>query len=232
MIDRKLLVDERRLKQVIINLLSNAVKFTPKGRISIIAKGKMLDNRRRVIHITIKDTGLGIKDSDIPKLFKEFTTLPTHHSVNPNGTGLGLYLSRKLIRLMNGDITVKSRFGFGSKFTIELPLQDLPECSNTNTTCKLPGSESPDPPVELRLTSPRPLTILVVDDNEMNVLVVLSLLKKMGATCDRAGNGQQAICMVKEKAASTQETQRAYSLIFMDINMPIMCGDEVTGSLY
>ncbi len=220
-------MDERRLKQVIINLLSNAVKFTPKGGIAIIVKPRT-EQGQRILSISIKDTGLGITADDIPKLFKEFATLPTHQSVNPNGTGLGLYLSRNLVKLMNGNITVKSKYGSGSKFTIHLPLRDLPPetavvpAAVTTTGSNKPVSESSPFPLLPVTISFHPPRILVVDDNEMNVLVVLSLLRKMGANCDRAANGQQAISMVREHVTD------AYSVIFMDINMPVMCGDEAT----
>ena len=97
--------------------MSNAVKFTVNGGITIHIKKKS-----DFIHITIKDTGVGIKQEDLPKLFKEFCSLSNNQEMNPNGTGLGLYLCKKLALLMDGTISVRSIYGQGTKFTLKLPL--------------------------------------------------------------------------------------------------------------
>ncbi len=213
---RTIVTDERRLKQVLINLLSNAVKFTSQGAVVVRVKPKIVNSRRALL-LSVKDSGLGIKPEDMPKLFKEFGTLAAHQALNPNGTGLGLYLSRRLVRLMEGDIKVKSTFGAGSKFTVSLPLiEPTVPCSGA-TSAASPSCQLP----EVRISIPQSSNVLVVDDCESNKLVVSTLLRGMGVGCDCAGNGQEAIAAVSGLGAKT------YSLIFMDINMPIMCGDAV-----
>jgi signal transduction histidine kinase len=110
--------DERRTKQVIVNLVSNAIKFTDKGKIEI-----MLAKKDRRAEVSVSDTGIGIKKEDLDKLFKAFSKIHIKGRPNQEGTGLGLYLSKKIIGLLGGEISVKTEFGKGSKFTFTLPLK-------------------------------------------------------------------------------------------------------------
>lgn len=119
--------DERKIKQIIFNLLSNAVKFTPdSGRVTVRARMTVVDNmgeQRRMIEVSIEDTGIGIKEEDLPKLFSTFTQL--HQSVYTKeygGTGLGLALTKHLVELHHGSMWVKSEFGKGSRFYFSLPV--------------------------------------------------------------------------------------------------------------
>ena len=239
--------DERRLKQIIINILSNAIKFTMNGGITISCN--VLSGN---VFINISDTGIGIKPEDINKLFTEFCTIKEHMTYNPNGTGLGLYLSKNLANLMNGDITVSSVYGKGTEFTIKLPLekkQFIPLIT-IDETCpikqreikKVPlnnpyknethfhMSKNLDPPIEdLSITDnlKGDGLILVVDDSPTNVFVMCEMIEKLSFKTEKAYNGKQAIDMVKSNSLN----KRFYSMIFMDINMPIMSGIEVNLNL-
>jgi len=110
--------DERRTKQIIMNLVSNAIKFTEKGEIGIRVEGS-----GAWVSITVKDSGIGIKETDMPKLFKQFSRIMVEGQPLQEGTGLGLYLSQKLARVLGGEIKAASEFGKGSEFTLTLPLE-------------------------------------------------------------------------------------------------------------
>ena len=213
---RYIVSDERRVKQIVLNLLSNAIKFTMYGGITVKSKIKGND-----VYITVADTGMGIQPEDLPKLFKEFSTLNTHQSVNPNGTGLGLYLSRGLAQLMEGDISVKSIYGKGSKFKVRFA-----SIMNSN----LQTLKIPNPPLKSRQhifkQCKKDTLVLIVDDNQINFYVLSGMLKRYCVNSDTAKNGKEAIEQVKNKA-NGKLVPKNYSLIFMDINMPIMSGIEV-----
>jgi len=213
-------VDERRLKQVLINLLSNAVKFTTQGGILISVKEKAI-NENPMICISVKDTGMGIKNEDLNKLFKEFATLPIHQSMNPSGTGLGLYLSKNLIKLMDGDITVKTEFEKGSKFTIQLPCSRVDEYKETEIkSCDMTPIRTNGEFTPLKTSK----KILIVDDCEMNSYVLASMVHKLGIDTIQEYNGKDAVNQVLNNS-------KGIGLIFMDINMPIMNGIEATQKL-
>jgi len=215
---KNIIANARRLRQVLLNLLTNAIKFTDKGQISIIVKKSFGD-----VKIRVKDTGMGIKPEDLPKLFKEFEMLEMHRSINPNGTGLGLYLSKKLVNEMRGDITVKSIIGEGSTFTIVLPLpQEKTSSKDIIQTIPLQSSELI---IEMSETKRKCKCkkVLAVDDNDTNLLVIVELLKRYGILCDTARNGQDAIQLVK-KRKEEGECCLEYKLIFMDCYMPGMSG--------
>jgi signal transduction histidine kinase len=117
-VELNMVADQRKLKQILFNLLSNAVKFTPAG--GTVAVSAVRDGN--FIEITVADTGMGIKDEDIPKLFQSFTQLESVYTKKFEGTGLGLALTRQLVELHGGRIWVKSAFGEGSRFIFFLPL--------------------------------------------------------------------------------------------------------------
>lgn len=231
--------DERRVKQILINLLSNAAKFTMAGGITVKIKRK-----GQTAEMIVKDTGIGIKDEDLPRLFNEFCTISEAHAINPNGTGLGLYLSKKFATLMNGSISVKSVYGKGTKFTVKLPLskeivqsrgrngplkESKVDTRNATTgTCDHKETElAEDMVLESKLrpavVAASKRTVLVVDDNPISLYVVSKMLAKCFVESDKALNGKQAIEMVKKKGR-----REPYALIFMDINMPIMSGPKVS----
>ena len=114
-----LLSDRRRIKQVLVNLVSNAVKFTDQGQVTIT--GKRLDNKQ--VEVGVSDTGIGMKEEDIQRLFQPFQQIDESLTKEHEGTGLGLYLCRKIVDLLHGEISAQSEYGTGSTFTITLPLQ-------------------------------------------------------------------------------------------------------------
>ncbi len=250
---------------MVINLLSNAVKFTSRGEITVSATRKKLPFGEE-LRIHVIDTGMGIRADDLPKLFGEFSTLQSHQAVNPNGTGLGLYLCRSFVRLMGGDIRVKSEVGVGSKFTVSLPLPESmaeeakeesqprsrhkdsdfapliaarsvevgslvagqqSQCSAGNNTIGNLMNNSTSSCAGAKDSGE--VTVLVVDDNEMNLYVMASLLVSHHLACDKATNGLRAIDLVQQRSQKNRE--KPYSLIFMDVNMPVMDGIEAAAVL-
>eukprot|EP00826_Nyctotherus_ovalis_P058698 TRINITY_DN8093_c0_g3_i2.p2 TRINITY_DN8093_c0_g3~~TRINITY_DN8093_c0_g3_i2.p2 ORF type:complete len:269 (-),score=44.01 TRINITY_DN8093_c0_g3_i2:106-912(-) len=215
---RTIYADARRVKQILVNLLTNAVKFTLKGGITISYEVK-----ENEVHTSVKDTGLGIKSEDMSKLFTEFCTISTHQSLNLNGTGLGLYLSKSLAKLMDGDITVESVFGEGCKFTLILPLNsDATEIENVGEKT----AKSADMTLTTEISTHHlkghdgNRRALVVDDNPISSFVISEIIKRYSMDSDTALNGKQAIELAEDR-------NKSYSVIFMDINMPVMSGNEV-----
>lgn len=227
--------DERRVKQILTNILSNAMKFTSKGGITLKTKKK-----NKMAQITVKDTGLGIKPESIPKLFNEFCMLSEHQAINPNGTGLGLYLSKKFAKLMNGSITVKSKYGTGTKFTLKLPLAKTQRATKKRVriledskAAKGPRKsknelkedivvDSLDSENRLRTTMPIGRKVLVVDDNSINLFIITQMVSKHSVNVDQASNGREALDLIKQHAF-----RDPYALVLMDIHMPVMSGPEV-----
>ena len=171
------------------------------------------------LRIIKEDTGIGISSEDIPKLFKEFGMLDAHRLINTNGTGLGLYLSKKLIKIMGGDITVESILNSGTKFIIHLPKKE--EISDIlQLNIKTPSKEITANNSFKKCACKE---ILVVDDNEANLFVMNSMLKSLGIECDTANCGKKAIEMVQGRNNSC-DCCKNYKLIFMDFNMPEKIG--------
>jgi len=112
--------DKRRIKQVLTNLINNAVKFTDKGNVKIAAKVL----KDKMLEIRVADTGIGIKPEDMNKLFQPFQQIETSSAGADKETGLGLYLCKKLVTLLGGDIRVKSEYGTGSEFSFAIPLKN------------------------------------------------------------------------------------------------------------
>ncbi|HNP20361.1 MAG TPA: response regulator [Fulvivirga sp.] len=207
-IPKNILADEIKLIQIFSNLISNAIKFTPaNGDIHVRA---FIEKKKRngalLIMGTVKDTGIGILDEDTKKLFKSFTQLDSSTSKIYKGTGLGLFISKKLTELMKGEIGVKPNENGGSTFwfTFEtLEVSPLPEIEMSDNASVLLGNPS----------------ILVVDDNKVNLHLASELLKKAGCKVTTANSGKKAVRL----ASKTQ-----FELILMDIQMPTMDGIEAT----
>lgn len=207
--------NSRRLKQVLLNLLTNAIKFTERGKVSIISEATDTE-----VKLTVKDTGTGIKEENIPKLFKEFGMLDEHRKMNSSGTGLGLYLSRKLMNEMQGEITVKSEYNKGTEFTLHFPLE--PDNNVVQINADPTGTNS----VDVEESKCECNKILVVDDTNVNLFVIKGLLEKIKIKCDIAQSGPEAIEYVKKRYENNCCTY--YKLILMDYHMPGMSGPETT----
>jgi CheY-like chemotaxis protein/HPt (histidine-containing phosphotransfer) domain-containing protein len=208
--------DEVHLRQIINNLLSNAVKYTHVGKIVLRVKELSRKDNSVELDIEIEDTGIGIREEDMDKLFMNFTRLDEKKNRNIEGTGLGLPLTEKLVKLMGGNISVKSEYGKGSVFTVNLSQNIINSEAIGNFEDKYSEFISRKKENSLNILIPD-AKILVVDDMEMNVLVVKGLLKRTMAEIDTAFSGEECLDMINRKR---------YDLILLDHMMPEMDGIE------
>ena len=199
----RLLVDERGLKQILVNLLNNAIKFTPKGGLVVLdIKG---DKTHQIVHFNVSDTGIGIPKEQIERLFQPFVQIDGSLSRAHEGTGLGLSLVEKLAKAHGGNVKVESTVGKGSHFTVSLPWV-------------VPSKQSIAPPIEEKAPNVTTgISILLVEDEEINQFGIQSYLTNCGYEVNLASNGIEALEKVKEKKPA---------LILMDIQMPVMDGLE------
>lgn len=215
-IPSKLYGDELRIKQVLTNLLSNAVKYTKEGSVTLKAFFKWLDADTIELCFSVKDTGIGIKKEDLSQLFDSFKRLELRKNRNIEGTGLGLNIAKQLVELMQGAITVQSEYGKGSTFTISIPQKVMDQhpigkLDDALLECR----KEKNVKVEF-FTAPN-ATILVVDDNSMNLSLMKELLKRTQIKVDLATSGKECLELTKQKA---------YDIILMDHMMPELDGVE------
>lgn len=207
--------DDVRIRQIISNLLSNAVKYTPAGAVTLLMKEEKIDQESILLYVAVTDTGIGIKPEDMEKLFESFQRLDQQRNRNIEGTGLGISIVQKLLQMMDSKLEVESVYGEGSKFFFsvkqkvvsaepigdyEKRLQDSILTSENETYLFAPDA-----------------SILVVDDNEMNLKVIKGLLKRNGIVPDTADSGKKCLELVSGKL---------YDIIFLDHMMPEMDGIE------
>lgn len=207
----KLIGDPDRIKQILFNLLGNAFKFTQQGEITLSVNCTEIPDRSGIeLELTVADTGIGISIENQARLFQEFSQVgeATQHI---RGTGLGLVITRNLLTLMGGSITVSSEIGKGSTFCARIPLQY--EIADAAAKPAEASQIQPDTRVNHR---PR---ILVVEDNDVNQLVSKAMLEYLQCEVTMAGNGAEAI---------DSFTSHSFDLILMDCNMPVMDGFEAT----
>ncbi len=210
--------DEIRIKQIYSNLLSNAVKYTDEGKIDISVKGQREKNVFYIV-FNVSDTGVGIRQEDMPTLFDSFQRMDLKRNKYVQGTGLGLSITKQLVDNMKGTISVESEYGKGSSFTVripqeivdEKPMGDFAEAYNTIIN----QNEQPE---EIVFEEGR--KVLVVDDNEMNLRVMKALLGKIGVAADFVLGGLECVEKCKKEK---------YDLIFMDHMMPEPDGIETLG---
>ena len=199
--------DASRLKQICVNILTNAVKYTKEGSITFIINSVVKNNVCRLI-ISVEDTGIGIKQENINKLFNKFERLDLKDNVTIEGTGLGLAITKKLVDMMHGKIVVQSVFGKGSKFTVSID-QGIVK----NPTIKVEAINTTHEKIEVKNK-----TVLVVDDNKINLKVAERLLQTYGVLVECVESG--FICIDNLKSG------KKYDLILMDDMMPRMSGVE------
>ncbi|MBO4847340.1 MAG: EAL domain-containing protein [Lachnospiraceae bacterium] len=216
----RLLGDERRLRQILINIMNNAVKYTEKGSVTLKVLFENLRSDSVDIVFKVKDTGIGIRQEDIPSLFDKFTRLDTDKNKTIEGTGLGLAITSQILNLMDGKIDVKSTYGKGSTFTVRLP-QMLVSSDEIGDIKLLKNTPDRSKQIGFTFTAPD-AQILIVDDTDVNRLVVKELLAVTGVKIDEAESGNECLEKVKNKA---------YDLIFLDYRMPGMDGIEVLKAL-
>ena len=206
--------DERRVIQILVNLLTNAVKFTPEaGSIGLEVRS---DSEHQLVQFTVWDTGIGIAQRDLQRLFKPFVQIDGSLSREHEGTGLGLALVYHLTKLHGGSIAVESEVNVGSRFTVTLPWrQGNPANLAPNLPVDTSAQSDHDP--ELSFTGPTLATILFAEDNQANAEVVASYLTAKGYRLIIAKNGIEVL----EKSK-----QQKPDLILMDIQMPEVSGLE------
>ncbi|OKH38659.1 hypothetical protein NIES2119_08670 [[Phormidium ambiguum] IAM M-71] len=202
--------DENKLRQVLINLLGNAIKFTQEGGVTLRTRNKKLDRLFNLISFEIEDTGAGIAENEIKKLFDPFVQSEAGRKYQ-QGTGLGLAISRKFVQLMGGDITVKSKLNEGSSFKFDIQIK----LGNAN---EIPREKPIQRVVGLAANQPK-YRILIVDEVEDNRLLLHQLLAPLGLEIQEAENGLEAV---------TKWEKWQPHLIWMDMRMPVMDGYEAT----
>jgi signal transduction histidine kinase len=209
--------DELRLAQVITNLMTNAIKFTPEnGKVQLNAEKLEEKDDEVTLRIEVADSGIGISPEQQSKLFSAYNQADRTIAKQFGGTGLGLAISKRIIELMQGKIWIESELGKGAKFIFTLKMKKGTQGANNDITANAPASGIKA--TDLHLQS---YTILVAEDMDFNREVLSKFLEKTGVTIDFAENGKEAV----EKFKVNYEK---YSLIFMDVNMPEMDGDEAT----
>lgn len=199
--------DRRRVTQVLSNLVRNAIKFTQEGSVTVSAKSD--DNKKLVF--SVRDTGQGIPDDDLAKLFKDFSQLKHTTAQNLEGTGLGLSISKKLVSLVGGEIGVTSQVGEGSTFWFTVPISGATFSTKEKTLRSTGQKKNVDG-----------TKVLLVEDNLINQQAFKVMLQKMGCTVDVLSNGKQAVENFKKAE---------YDIVFMDIQMPEMDGLEATAEI-
>jgi signal transduction histidine kinase/CheY-like chemotaxis protein len=205
--------DMTRVRQILLNLLGNAVKFTRKGSVTFTVSCVARKDDEIMLSFEVADTGIGIRDEDIDKIFENFGRTDSARNRSIEGTGLGLTISRTLCRMMGGEITVRSSYGEGSVFTAVIPqkiadarpLAQYAEIVECNDEARGPGFIAPT------------ARILSVDDSGTNLAVLRGLLSPFRAMIDECLTGEEAVEMVK---------RNRYDLIYMDHMMPGMDGIE------
>ncbi|MBF0486672.1 MAG: response regulator [Nitrospirae bacterium] len=206
---KQLIGDPLRLGQVITNLLNNAIKFTEKGDIILSVKALHMTETEVILEFSINDTGIGIKPEQLTSLFKPFTQLDASTTRIYGGTGLGLTICKNLVKKMHGDISVKSEYGKGSKFTFTVLLGCQRPCGMSHYSF----------PADCHK-----LKALVVDDNETSRTILTSILESFTFSVTTVDSGEMAVNEIKRASGVPQNDQ--YKLVLMDYKMPGMDGLE------
>ena len=210
--------DALRLGQVLTNLLSNAVKFTEKGHVTLRVSFPAWQPDQATLLIEVADTGIGMNAEQMQTLFSEFTQADGSTTRRYGGTGLGLSITRRLVALMNGEISVDSEPGRGSCFRLSLPVQPARILGSGSA---VPQAVRAQVDERLRLDG---LRVLLVEDNVLNQQLASELLRRRGATVRVAGHGQEALDRLRSPGAE-------YDVVLMDLQMPVMDGYQATQAI-
>ncbi len=220
---RELYGDEVRIKQVITNILTNAVKYTEKGSITFSIGFEDLDvfPEQIMLNVAVKDTGIGIKAEDIPKLFLEFERIEEKRNRNIEGTGLGMSITRSFLNLMGSELKVDSTYGVGSTFSFSLKQRVVSRKELGDYRDSYSGDQKERKRYRAQFTAPD-ASVLMVDDTQMNLKVFTSLLKKTLIRVDTAQSGDEGLKLAAENK---------YDIIFIDHMMPQKDGIETLHEL-
>ncbi len=211
--------DNKRIRNILINLMNNAVKYTSHGFIKVIVALEGIDDDMAKIRFSVADSGIGIKEEDLPKVFNKFEKFDSKKNSGIEGTGLGLTIVKGYTQHLGGEISVESEYGMGSTFTVTLSQKiinqtKLEEMKDNQLVTEADSETDGVPRKHFRISNAR---ILVTDDNDINLKVTASLLASYGIRVDTAESGMEAI----EKCRTNP-----YDIIFMDHMMPEMDGVE------
>ena len=208
-----LYLDEIRTRQVLLNLVGNAVKFTEEGYVALTAHFTSKGNNSGDITLSVEDSGIGIRKEEQEKIFDSFEQQSGQDTARYGGTGLGLTITRRLVELMDGTLSVSSTPGKGSRFTVEF----------MNITIASSEILSPETaPLTFENIEFAPARVLAVDDIESNRILLKEILSKVGLEAVTAKNGHEALLLAKELTPA---------LILMDIRMPVLSGLEAAEQL-
>lgn len=208
-----LIGDVIHIKQILLNLINNAVKYTKEGQIDI--KVSKNEEETKLI-FEVKDTGIGIKEENLPVLFDAFMRVDSKKNKKIKGTGLGLAIAKQLAEQMDGMIWVESVYGKGSSFFVQLPMKKVSDGKISNVEWK-----ETDERKRRSFVAPQ-AKILIVDDNPENLMVTRSLLKRTAVFVDTAASGEECVHKVR---------QNVYDLILLDYMMPQMDGIDTIREL-
>ncbi|WP_133154924.1 ATP-binding protein, partial [Vibrio lentus] len=199
-------IDQSRLAQILFNLIGNAIKFTECGHVHVSIK-----YQQSSFNITVEDSGIGISAQQLSSLFSPFVQADSTITRRFGGTGLGLAITKRLVELMRGRIFVNSELGQGSKFEVQLPVSTRVVCDKTNRQNELQIQEEPR----------SRYSVLVVEDNPTNQMVIKLILTRQGHDVFIASNGAEAIGFIEQGSD-------AIDIILMDVSMPVMDGLTTT----
>ena len=205
--------DEIRIRQIILNITNNAIKYTAQGGVTINVA--YLTNEKK-LQVKVKDTGMGIKEEDMEKLFSSFQRLDETKNRKVEGTGLGLNITKELAEMMGGGITVESKYGEGSTFIAEMVQKVIDQTPIGNYVDRLADAEAQKEVYKPKLVAPN-ARVLIVDDNDMNLEVVSGLLDKTRIRITTATSGPECIEALKHAR---------FDVILLDQMMPGMSGTQ------
>jgi CheY-like chemotaxis protein len=212
----RIVYDPVRVRQCVSNLLSNAVKFTERGRVEIGISSSRDAAGEHLVRIVVADTGIGMSEATIAKLFSTFTQADGATTRQFGGSGLGLAIARQLARLMGGDLTVASREGRGSKFVLTFRAA---EAAGETAPAQAHASTADEAPIGQASArrSLRGVRVLLTDDNAVNRQVIRLFLAPHGCELTEAANGKEAL----DRLASAP-----FDVVLLDVHMPVMDGKE------
>lgn len=209
-----LLGDDKRIRQILLNLLSNAVKYTEKGKVSLIVSCRK-EGKSAVIRYCVKDTGIGIREEDIDKLYDAFERFDVARNRNVEGSGLGMNIAQQFLKMMDSELQIESEYEKGTEFSFEIR-QDIVEDKPLGDFRKRIEKAQSKDGERSSFVAPH-ARILVVDDNRINLKVFKSLLKETQMQITEVLSGKECLSMLKENT---------YDMIFLDHMMPEMDGVE------
>lgn len=210
--------DEKKLRQVMMNIVGNAIKYTKKGSVLMQVQGEYKEDKY-YLKTSVKDTGIGIKEENMNTIFEAFERIDSATNQGIEGTGLGLYIVKNLVQIMEGTIQVNSVYGEGSEFIIEIPQIPVSEETFEDMSWNSDTSQVNVAQIQLQIPDKR---ILVVDDNEINRIVACELLAYTQADVESAGGGEECLRLVQKQR---------YDFILLDYIMPDMDGIRVLEEL-